>query len=152
MKKCILIVVLMFSLLFEIIAEEKKTMNSTIIQNGLTFTAGGLIAVESTLLLIGMNIPEISPWTNIKNTPLALSDILLGGLLIYFSLSGNEYHSNPWYYFSIGLLMATHLYRDAEFFSSINEPFIHNKPLFILNNVRLGLLGGSLGLSIHFRL
>lgn len=126
-------------------------MKSSILQNSMICAAGGLIAVESTMLLIGMNIPEMSSWTNMKNTSFALTDILMGGLLIYFSLSGKDYSSNPWYYSSVGLLLLTHMYREAEYFRSISEPFIHNSPLFILNNVRLGLLGGSLGISLYFK-
>lgn len=151
MKRSHITIFLFFLVLCGITAEENNSMNRSIIQNGLTLAAGGLIAVESSLLLIGMNLPEISSWTNARNTTMALSDILLGGLLIYFSLSGRDYDNNPWYYVSMGLLLVTHFYRDAECFSTINDPFIHNRPLFILNNVRLGLLGGSLGIAIHLR-
>jgi len=113
---------------------------------------GGLILTESALLLAGMNIPEPSPWSNGKNITLAASDILLGGTLVWFSLSGTDYRENPLYYGVLLALGVTHLYREGEYFlARDSQPFAANLPLFLLNNVRLGLIGGSLGLSLSLK-
>jgi hypothetical protein len=130
--------------------EDINTMrNWNDINNLATLAAGSLIVVESGLLLYGMNFPESSDWTGIKNNGLAISDIILGGTLIYYSFSQKTYSNDLLYYLVISSLLVTHGYRDLEYLGKTNNPFIANTPLFILNNVRIGLLGTSLAMNIE---
>jgi hypothetical protein len=149
----------LFVVLFAIIvatneySEGNQIMNNwTDINNLSTLAAGSLIVIESGLLLYGMNFPNISEWTGIKNNGIAISDIILGGLLVYYSLSSRNYTKDVWYYLVISSLSLTHGYREYEYLKGTTNSFTANIPLFILNNVRIGLIGASLGLNIKIAL
>ncbi len=113
-----------------------------------TAAAGGLAGVESALLLIGMNLPQASTWSTPGNLLLASSDVILGGLLMYLAVSGSPPSWGWLYYAACSILLVTHLYREAEYIEGWRVPFTRGVPLFVLNNVRLALLGTSLGLRL----
>ena len=113
-----------------------------------TLCAGSLVAAESALLLFGMNVPTISPWSTSRNVALAASDVALGSLLIYAAVAGRLL-SGAWVSDAAAcLLMLTHAYRDVEFLAGWQEPFAESPALFVFNNLRLALLGLSLGLTL----
>jgi hypothetical protein len=152
-------IMLIFVVLFAIVvveneySEEKHIMNNwSDINNLSTLAAGSLIVVESGLLLYGMNFPKTSEWTGLKNNGIAISDIILGGSLIYYSLSNRNYSNDVWYYVIISSLLVSHGYREYEYIKGTPNSFTANTPLFILNNVRIGLIGASLGLNIKVAL
>lgn len=115
-----------------------------------TLCAGGLVLAESALLLLGMNIPTASPWSTPRNLLLASTDIALGGVLAYYALSGCTSQGDWLYYAAAGLLVLTHLYREAEFIAGWKDPFAGSAALFVFNNVRLALVGLSIGLTLSF--
>ncbi len=147
MKKPILFLVLSILLINISFAGEETDMNLVKIQNITQICAGGLIAVESLLLLFGMNYPTISNWSSVKNITFAVSDVILGSSLIYYSLSKNDIPISL-IYLTYGLLFSTHIYRNFELIPILSDnKFCHNTPLYILNNVRIGLLATGLGLT-----
>ncbi len=145
---------LSFILLVSVVAacayadSETITSNMMKIDNITTFCTGGLVVVESAMLLFGMNYPAVSSWSTPKNLIFAISDVVLGGTLIYYSLSGRPFGNNWLYYTVMAALVLGHIYREIEFVGKFDEPFLNNTPLFILNNVRIGLLAASAGLTI----
>jgi hypothetical protein len=130
---------------------EDYSMNLQTVNNTTQFITGGLILVESMLILGGTNIPRISPWANAKNLTLAISDITMGAILMYYALQPSQSNSAITFVM-LSTLAATHIYRDMEYFgSSSAQPFLFNEPLMVLNNVRLGLTMASMGLGIWVR-
>ena len=110
--------------------------------------AGSIAIAESILLLIGMQVPAPSAWSNPKNILFAGSDIILGGLLVYCSFFLEDIESAPLFYIVAALLFISHGIRQFEYTSGTVNPFCINVPLFILNNVKLFLSGSALGMSI----
>jgi hypothetical protein len=109
--------------------------------------AGGLIAGESALLLFGMNFPSITPWSTARNIVLAVTDIILGALMVCISVFEKKY-LNAWpFYAAVAVLLSTHLYREVEHLGKSGERFIINSALFVFNNIRIGLLVASLGVA-----
>ncbi len=111
----------------------------------LSICAGGLISGESALLLFGMTIPSVAPWSTIKNITLAATDIALGLLLACLALFGGL-HSPVWLFCgAVGVLLVTHSIREVEYLAGSGKPFAKNVGLFVFNNVRICLLAASLG-------
>ncbi|HET6452594.1 MAG TPA: hypothetical protein VFI08_14850 [Spirochaetia bacterium] len=110
--------------------------------------AGGLVAAESALLLLGMNVPTVSAWSTPRNVALGVSDVVLGSVLIYAALSGRAAAGDWMYWASAGALALTHAFREVEFLAAGSEPFARSPALFVFNNVRLALLGLSAGLTL----
>lgn len=111
----------------------------------LVVCAGGLISGESALLLFGMMYPSIAPWSTAKNVALALTDIGLGALLAFLALFGGS-HALGWLFCgAVGVLLATHSFREVEFLAGSGKRFAMNVGLFVFNNVRICLLAASLG-------
>jgi hypothetical protein len=52
------------------------------------------------------------------------------------------------YYSAAVLLLLTHVFRDAELMAGWREPFAANPALIAFNNIRLALVGLSLGLTL----
>ena len=128
-------------------SEDYQNMNLYQIKNAAQLCAGGLIAIESSLLLFGMNYPSVSDWSSTKNVAFAVSDVILGSSLIYYSLSKIDIPKSL-IYLTYSLLFSTHIYRNFELIPILSEnKFCHNTPLYILNNVRIGLLATGLGLT-----
>jgi hypothetical protein len=122
------------------------------INRGILLATASLIIGESLLLILGNSLPQISDWMAPKNLGLALSDIALGGILVYISLSEQELEANLFLFICSGIMIITHVYRDIEYLGNQSNPFVFNVPLFILNNIRLVGLGTSLGISISLKL
>jgi hypothetical protein len=96
-----------------------------------------------------MNYPTISNWSSVKNITFGVSDIVLGSSLIYFSISEKNISSSL-IYLAYGLLLTTHIYRSFEIVPVLSEnKFCHNAPLYILNNIRIGLLMTGIGLTFR---
>jgi hypothetical protein len=114
-------------------------------------STSSVIAGESLLLLIGMNIPSQSEWVSAKNVSFAISDILLGGYLIYTALFQQNLQNSPLYYSLSSLLLLTHGYRDYEYLTNTSNSYCANKPLFILNNVRMFGTALSLGFTVTMK-
>jgi hypothetical protein len=102
-----------------------------------------IIFGEALALTVGMVLVQRgqNPWLTPRNTMLLGLDLLLGGVLIYLALSGNE-QMVSWTFIGAGLIsLLAHAYRDLEYFSTQSYPFCGNQPLFIVNNFKLlGLL------------
>jgi hypothetical protein len=115
-----------------------------------TIAAGSMVAVESGLLLIGMNIPKRSDWSTFANNSMAITDVLMGSALVYYGFSGEDYSKNAIYYGIASLLLISHIYRDADYLNGKEHAFCANKALFAFNNIRMGLVGSSLLLTILY--
>lgn len=149
MKKSMFFLLLLIIPINISVAEEEVEMSLNQIQNINQICAGGLIAVESSLLLFGMNYPAVTDWSSVKNISFALSDIVLGSSLIFYSLSEKTLPPSI-LYLTYGLLLSTHIYRSFEIVPILSEnKFCHNTPLYILNNIRIGLLATGLGLTVR---
>jgi hypothetical protein len=136
----------------------------------LLFTNGCLIAGESIALLIGMHLLSGSdnPWISTKNDFFAASDIITGALFLYLGISNTIcYANNEKYDYStfyqtnlvisfmvILFSLITHTYREIEYFNNSNNNFCSNIPLFVMNNIKLGLLltGLSFGIVVNIKL
>jgi len=114
-----------------------------------TLAAGTLVAGESLLLLAGMNYPHVSSWSTPRNLLLAGSDIALGSLLVFQSLSSRNFSISPIFYISACILLATHGFREYEYFNNLENPFCTNRALFMMNNIKIGLIGSSLTLAFR---
>jgi hypothetical protein len=79
------------------------------------FSSGALIAGESLLLLIGMNLPEPSPWSTPLNLSLALSDVVLGSVLIGLAVFDLRPQESLWYYGVSTVLILTHIWRTVDY-------------------------------------
>lgn len=142
---CILMNVIMAS------AEENENVSTDKLNTVVQICTGSLIAIESSLLLFGMNYPAATDWSSAKNISFAVSDILLGSFLIYGSVTGKEIPASL-IFATYGLLLSTHVFRDIEPFTKYAENrFCHNTPLYVLNNIRIGLLTAGVGLSFTVR-
>jgi len=111
----------------------------------LTICAGGLIAGESLLVLLHMQLPFTRPSRTVKNVLLAVADILLGSLLVLLAVlwKGDDIR---WLLYTAGaVLIATHIYREAEYLAGGAVPFTATKGLFLFNNIRIALLIASIG-------
>jgi hypothetical protein len=106
--------------------------------------AGGLIAGESALLLFRMNYPSTTFWSTAKNTVLAVTDIILGALLVFISVFEKRYLYTWPFYATVAVLLSTHLYREIEHLEKSGKRFTMNIALFVFNNVRICLLLASL--------
>ncbi len=106
----------------------------------LTLCAGGLIAGESALVLLHMNYPSARSWSTLKNILLAFADIALGAFLVFFSIFWMGDAGSWLFYAAAAVLIATHVYREAEYLAGRTEPFAATRGLFVLNNVRIALL------------
>ena len=114
-------------------------------------STGGVIAGESLLLLIGMNIPSASDWVSIKNISFSISDILIGSYMIYAALYQSDLQ-NSWPFFLLTAIpLITQGYRDYEYLSRTPNAFCANTPLFVMNNVRLFGTALTMGLSVSIR-
>jgi hypothetical protein len=123
--------------------------NTTDTINRITLLSTSAIIVgESLLLSAGMNIPGPSEWSTFKNMGFAVSDIIIGGILIYLSLFEPKMENSTAYYLLTSALLVSHGFREYEYLAGQNNAFCANTPLFVLNNVRLAGLGTSLGLSL----
>jgi len=112
----------------------------------LTLCAGGLIAGESALVLLHMNYPSARSWSTLKNILLAFADIALGSLLVFFAFFWMDEAGSWLLYSAAAVLIATHVYREAEYLAGRTDPFAATRGLFIFNNVRIALL---LAVSAH---
>ena len=148
MKRTYAVLFLILAGAANIYCEDLRNPNLSKAQDITQICAGGLIVVESSLLLFGMNYPSASDWSTPKNIAFSISDILLGSSLIYYSLAKNDVPKGL-VYITYGLLLATHVYRDFELMPSLStDRFCKNTPLYVFNNLRIGLLSSGLGLSI----
>jgi hypothetical protein len=114
-----------------------------------TIAAGTIIAGESVLLLAGMNYPSVSSWSTKRNIFFASSDIILGSVLVVMSIINRHFNESPLFYVSSIVLLSTHGFREFEYLNQNENAFCANRALFIMNNVRIGLIGGSLTLAVR---
>ena len=148
-KKNEIIIVFLFLISLSICAEDNTPIETRRdIQDLSTILTGGLIASESSLMIVDFDYINKSIWNNLKNNGIAISDIVLGSILVYYGLSGTDY-SKAWFYYSVlATLVMTHSIREYEYIAKSTNPYDESLPLFIFNNIRLGLLGTSFFLSI----
>ena len=109
--------------------------------------AGALVLGESALLLLGMNVPTVSPWSTPRNLLLASSDIALGGVIAGLAIAGRA-SGGGLYYAAAAALLVTHVFRDAELVLGLSQPFAANPALTVFNNIRLALVALSFGLTL----
>jgi len=104
---------------------------------------GLVVAGEALALTLGMRIlgRRDSPWICRKNDLLLEIDLFTGlGLIILTAISAHPDAAIPFYVLVI-LSIITHSYRELEFLTRAESAFCANKPLFVVNNLKLiGLL------------
>jgi hypothetical protein len=114
----------------------------------LLFSTGSLIAVESALLLFGMNYPKVSPWSTPFNIGFAFTDIAAGSWMIYSSIQlfhGNVLQRGSWFWILFPAMILSHIARDVEYlWMGHGAMFLQNSPLFLLNNIRIMFLTWSM--------
>ena len=72
-----------------------------------------------------------------KNGLLLQVDIITGVALILIALLVKDYLGSPIFYAVMVIAVVTHVFRDWEYFNGVQNVFLVNRGLFILNNVRL---------------
>lgn len=93
---------------------------------------------EAVALVIGVHVMRRGrSWRSIKNDVLLISDVAAGTAVLCLAIiDANVYRSIPFYVFTT-LLLITHAYRQREYLVEANNPFCDNKPLLIVNNIKL---------------
>lgn len=99
---------------------------------------GSVVTGEALALLVGMNLPSprVSAWSTLKNNGLALVDVITGIVLIYVFWRKNVLDRSI-YLIVFTLILVLHGYRSWEYFYIPFNRFCVNRPLFIVNNVKL---------------
>jgi hypothetical protein len=100
-----------------------------------SLATGILIVSEAILLLVGITIlgPRPNKWNTMRNSNTLFIDIAFGALLILNAIEINQFIQ-----VSVIALLATHAFREAEYFNLKNESrFLFNVPLFAINTVKL---------------
>jgi hypothetical protein len=83
---------------------------------------------------------------------LALSDVVLGSVLIGLAVFDLRPQESLWYYGVSTVLILTHIWRTVDYLGPRENAFCANTPLFVLNNIRLGLTAGGLGFSLLLKI
>jgi hypothetical protein len=110
----------------------------------LTAATGSVVAIEAVALFVGLFLVASGhPWAGLKNGVLIWSDIVGGACLIYLAARGNAKAGIQVFYCLLGVLMATHVYREWESFAGAQNAFCANTPLFVFNNIKLLGLAAS---------
>lgn len=109
----------------------------------LLFITGALVGGEALALAVGMRLPAGVPnsWLSVKNNAFLLLDILTGAAILAAAFGGQGGRLSIWLLVFTGAALLLHLYREWEYLSGFANAFCANRPLFIVNNVKLlGLL------------
>lgn len=114
----------------------------------LLFIVGALVGGEALALAVGMHLPVgvINPWLSAKNYTFLLLDILIGAAILATVFGRQEGLLSKRILLFDGIALLLHLYRDWEYLSGFVNSFCANRPLFIVNNIKL------LGLLVIFSL
>jgi hypothetical protein len=105
----------------------------------ITVLTGLIMVGEAVTLLIGtlQGVGEASSWLSFKNGLLLQVDIITGVALILIALLVKDYLGSPIFYVVMVIAVVTHVFRDWEYVKGVQNVFLANRGLFILNNVRL---------------
>ncbi len=120
----------------------------------LNLILGLMIAIEALLLFVGMNYlaksAEAKEWSSFKHNFILMIDIATGIGLVILSLLP-EIFKSLLFYFLLAIILISHLYRNVDYFISQDIKFLHNKNLFIFNNIKLliSILSIILGLLLY---
>jgi hypothetical protein len=104
---------------------------------------------EALALILGMYLLSRgeNPWRTRTNNALIATDIIVGGVFLWSILAG--WIEGLPFYLSLGLLIITHAYRIWENRTRKPNPFCANRPLIIVNNLKLtGLMLALLLVSL----
>ena len=96
-----------------------------------------LVLGEAAALGYGMGLLSGSsnPWATTINLLLLLSDVLLGGVLTYFTVSSKE--TDTVVVIAAAGIAVTHAYRAIEYFLPVLNPFCFSIWLFLVNGLKL---------------
>jgi hypothetical protein len=105
----------------------------------ITVLTGLIMVGEAVTLLVGtlQGVGETGSWLSLKNGLLLQVDIITGVALILIALLVKDYLGSPIFYAVMVIAVVTHVFRDWEYFNGVQNVFLVNRGLFILNNVRL---------------
>ena len=96
------------------------------------------IILEAVALVIGMHVMGRGrSWRSVKNDVLLITDIAAGIAILCLAIIDAKVHQSTLFYIFITILLITHAYRQREYLADTNNPFCDNKPLLIVNNVKL---------------
>jgi hypothetical protein len=99
----------------------------------------GLVVVNEVFaLLIGMSIVGNTSLLTIEHYAMLLIDIITGLCIIYIVFMNKlNFHQSVYYYIIILAIIVSHFWRDLETLLNVENEFLGNSPLFIVNNVKL---------------
>jgi len=96
-----------------------------------------VIIVEATALTIGMAIiKKNKKWLTVRNIIILIVDLITGGILLWISINSLSNYSSVLTEIYIAII-ASHIYRLAEDFLPREVKFCFNKPLVIINYIKL---------------
>jgi len=116
--------------------------------------SGILISGESAILLLGMNLPQPSPWSTPVNLALAAADIALGAFLAVVALRLRPAGISllPSLRLAVAaallVLLASHAWREWVYLARPDRSnFLANAALSLMNRARMALIVASLVLT-----
>ena len=97
-----------------------------------------VVAGEALALLTGTTIlaDEKDPWAA-KNMVFLILDIITGLGLVYFGLVKGSINNSVLFILLTLIVLATHSYREWQYFADVEYKFCFNIPLFVVNNLKL---------------
>jgi hypothetical protein len=103
-----------------------------------TLLTGAVIAGEALTLTVGTYFVANSkdPWVS-RNTLFLVLDLATGLGLIYLGLAKRDIDTVTLFYVVTIINLITHGYREWEYLANIDYKFCFNKPLFVVNNLKL---------------
>jgi hypothetical protein len=108
-----------------------------------TTLVGLLVAGEATVLAVGVHLikKSQSSWVSLKNDLLLAFDVVVGLSLLIIAFDGGKVIQPFWFTIFVAIGLLTHIYRVWEYLAGRKSPFCDNRPLFIVNIIKLiGLL------------
>ena len=82
-------------------------------------------------------VGDAGSWLTLKNGLLLQVDIITGVGLILVALLVKGFLDSPIFYAVMVVAVVTHVFRDWEYVNGVQNMFLANPGLFVVNNVRL---------------
>jgi hypothetical protein len=120
-------------------AIEELFMDTPFHLKAITALTGLLMVGEAVALLLGalQTTGDSGGWLSLKNGLLLQVDIITGVGLILIALLVKDFLDSPIFYVVMVVAVMTHVFRDWEYVNGVQNMFLANLNLLILNNVRL---------------